>query len=73
MMHTTKIWVYETCDFKELSTKNKDIALENVEEEIRKEIPELMSIGKRYLEKVAGRYKFLKNGKIYKKKERFEK
>jgi len=69
-MHTTKIWLYEPFPFLLLNKESQKIALENVRKEIQKEAPELMHIGKEFLEaKASLEYMFLKSGKIYKKKE----
>ena len=68
-MKTTKIWLYETCSFKELSRKSKKVALENVREKMVKELPKLLSPSKEFVEMRASIYEFLESGKIYKEKE----
>jgi len=68
-MHTTKIWLYEPFPFILLGRKSQKVALENVRKIVRKEAPELMSISKEFLERMAKQYMFLKSGKIYGKKE----
>ena len=72
-MHTTKIWLYETCSFGELSTESKKTALENIDKIVREEVGGFVSVYREFLEVRAKGYKFLKSGKIFKEKEESKK